>query len=189
MSEPVSALQNIKSSAGIADIAEIGPNGMITLRGDLGSAAVQKAATAATGCKMPAQGAAQCKGDHGLLWMSPDELLVLCPYGEVAAQVAKMEAALAGEFAMAVDVSDARALFHVSGAHARDVLAKLAPVDLAPGRFEAPMFRRTRLAQTAAAFWMVDADTFAIVSFRSQAKYVFDLLCVAARPGSEVGAF
>jgi sarcosine oxidase subunit gamma len=51
------------------------------------------------------------------------------------------------------------------------------------------MFRRSRLAQVPAAFWMPDAETFQIVCFRSVARYMFDLLSIAAQPGSEVGHF
>jgi len=84
-------------------------------------------------------------------------------------------------------VSDARASFRLEGQHAREVLAKLCPVDLALDAFVEGMFRRTRMAQVPAAFWLCEDEAFQIVCFRSQARYVFDLLCVAAQPGSEVG--
>jgi len=62
-------------------------------------------------------------------------------------------------------------------------------VDLSHDSFKPGMFRRTRMAQAAVAFWMVDQETFQVVCFRSNAKYVFDLLKVAAQNGSEVGFF
>ena len=85
---------------------------------------------------------------------------------------------------LAVNVSDARAVFRISGAHSRDVLAKLAPVDLSPDSFTPGMIRRTRLAQVPAAFWIEDGDSFRLVCFRSVAQYVFDLLKTAAEAGS-----
>ncbi len=188
MSEPVSAL-NRASFDGIAQVQELGLHGMITLRGDLSAKPVRSAATKATGAAMPDANAITVKGEAGLCWMSPDELLVLCPYGAVAGTLAQMQGALAGSHALAVNVSDARALFRVSGGSAREVLAKLCPVDLSPGAFQPGMFRRTRMAQVPAAFWMVDDQTFRIVCFRSVAQYVFDLLKAAAQPGSEVGHF
>ena len=188
MSDPVSAL-NRAAFTGIAEIAETGLQGMITLRGDLASAAVRTAATDATGADMPARGEATRKGDHGICWMSPDELLVLCPYDRVGDTIAKMESALAKQHALVVNVSDARASFRVSGPRAREVMAKLAPVDLSPAAFRPGMFRRTKLAQVPAAFWMEHDQTFRIVCFRSVAQYVFDLLKVAAQDGSEVGIF
>ena len=100
-----------------------------------------------------------------------------------------MDKALQGIHALAVDVSDARAMLHVSGDAAREVMAKLAPVDLGSDAFQPGQFRRTRLAQIPAAFWMQDAQTFHIICFRSQGKYLFDLLNIAAAPGSKVGYF
>ncbi len=189
MSKPVSALGNVTWSEGLVQVEEIGPQGMITLRGDLGNSAVQKVATGVAGVAIPAAGKASADGDAGLLWMSPDELLVLCPYGDVAANLAQLHTSLESEHALAVNVSDARAVFRVSGAAAREVMAKLSPVDLSPDAFGSGDFRRSRLAQVAAAYWMRDEQTFEIICFRSVAAYVFDLLKVAAQPGSGVGYF
>ena len=61
MSDRVSALNRV-AFTGIAEIAETGLQGMITLRGDLASAAVKKAATAAAGTSMPGRGEA---GEYG----------------------------------------------------------------------------------------------------------------------------
>lgn len=189
MSDPVTALKNASDATGIAIITEVGPLGMITLRGDLGVSAVRKAATNVAGVDYPDQRACNSKGDSGIAWMSPDELLVMCPYAEVPAALEKMTKALVKHHALAVNVSDARSVFQVSGPNARDVLAKLAPVDLDPKQFTVGMFRRTRLAQVPAAFWMRDDQTFQIICFRSVGQYVFDLLKIAAQPGSEVGYF
>lgn len=186
MSEPVTALGGASFEAGIAAVTEMPVQGMITLRGDLAASAIRKAATGATKAEMPTAGGCEMAGDSGLCWMSPDELLVLCPYDAVSDTLAGLQTALGERHALAVNVSDARACFAVRGPHAREVLAKLCPVDLAPEAFRPGMFRRTRMAQVPAAFWMRDSQTFQIVCFRSQAQYVFDLLTVAAQAGSEV---
>ncbi|SHE54967.1 sarcosine oxidase subunit gamma [Ruegeria intermedia] len=188
MSEPISAL-NHASFDGIARIEECGLQGMITLRGDLSDKVVIKAVKDATGQKMPGQREAFVNGETGVCWMSPDELLVLVPYAEVEEKLAAMQGALSGIHALAVNVSDARAVFRVSGATAREVLGKLAPVDLSRDAFQPGQIRRTRLAQVAGAFWMDDEETFRVVCFRSVADYVFKLLKVAAQPGSEVGYY
>lgn len=185
----VTALNGATWSDGIATVTEMPLQGMITLRGDLTASAVVKAATGATGLKMPGQGGVTCERDTGICWMSPDELLVLCPYADVAGAVAKMQAGLTKVHALAVDVSDARAVFRVAGKGAREVMAKLAPVDFRPTAFGPGMFRRSRLAQVPAAFWMPDDASFQIVCFRSNAQYMFDLLKAAAQPGSHVGYF
>lgn len=189
MSDPVSALKNAAYAAGIAGIKEIGPVGMITLRGDLTSKSVQKAAKVATGVKIPLQRQCLTEAGKGIAWMSPDELLIMCGYDEAIATLGKLNEALSKSHALAANVSDARAVFEVSGPYAREVMAKVAPVDLAPAQFTTCMIRRTRIAQVPAAFWMPQDDVFRVVCFRSVAQYVFDVLSVAAQPGSEVGVF
>lgn len=188
MSEPISAL-NHASFDGIAKVEEIGLQGMITLRGDLSDKVLAKAVKDATGQKVPGQREALVKDDTGVCWMSTDELLVLVPYQEVETRLAAMANALSGTHALAVNVSDARAVFRISGASAREVLGKLAPVDLSPEAFQPGQIRRSRLAQVAGAFWMDDGETLRVVCFRSAADYVFKLLKIAAQPGSEVGVY
>jgi sarcosine oxidase subunit gamma len=184
---PLAALKNASYSAGIAEVSLLPPRGMVTLRGDLATSALRKAATRASGAAFPEQRMITGDGLRGLAWMSPDELLVLCGHADAATTLDALNTALKGRSVLAVNVSDARAMFELKGPHARDVLAKLAPVDLSPAQFAPGMIRRTRLAQVAGAFWMTDDETFQIVCFRSVAQYVFDLLSVAAQPGSSVG--
>ena len=186
MSDPVTALNGASYEAGIATVTEVPLQGMITLRGDLKDAKVQKAATNITKTAFPEPGHAAIEGDKGIAWMSPDEALVLCDYATVAETSESMTKTLGTTHALAVNVSDARASFRVTGAHARDVLAKLCPVDLSPDAFTVGMFRRTRMAQVPAALWLCGPDSIQIICFRSQAQYVFDLLSAAAQPGSEV---
>lgn len=187
MFDAVTALNGVSNGDGIAKISEAGLQGMIALRGDLASTAVKKAVKAVTGSYVPAQRACNVEGDTGVVWMSPDELLLLVPYADVADKLSQIQSALGSSHALAVNVSDARAMFNVEGQLARDVLAKLCPVDTSQTEFPTGMIRRTRMAQVPAALWRAGDNTFAIICFRSQARYVFDLLSVAAQPGSEVG--
>jgi len=187
MSNAVSALQGAFNNDGIAEVTEMGLRGMVTLRGDFADKKLVKALKEICG-PLPDVRAITTKGELSAAWMSPDELLLMVPYDQAAALVENLNTALDGFHALAVNVSDARAVFEVSGGHAREVIAKLAPVDFAETAFEPGMFRRSRFAQVPAAFWMTDEDTFSIVCFRSVAQYMFDLLCVAAQAGSEVDA-
>lgn len=188
MSEPVSPLLN-DSYDGLVKIEEIGPMGMITLRGDLSDAALQGAAQAATGVDVPQPRGSATSGDKGLLWMSPDELLVLCAYSDVPGTVSSLTEALSGHHALVANVSDARAVFRVSGGNLREVLAKLAPADLSPEGLPVGEVKRTRMAQVAAAFWLESEDEARVICFRSVADYVFNLLKTASHPASAVGYF
>ncbi len=187
MSEAISALQG-RVTAGEVTIREAGLRGMITLRGDLADKQLRTVCSAVTGVDFPGLGKANCDGQKGLCWMSPDELLVLAPYAEVGEALAQIDKALTGKHYLAENVSDARAVMMVEGAYAREVIAKLAPVDLHPDSLAPGDFRRTRLGQVAAAFRMQDEDTFEVICFRSVAAYAFDLLTASAGTG-RVGHF
>lgn len=155
---------------------------MITLKGDLGDGALQEICKGLTGADFPGPLDVESGDDGALCWMAPDEVLLLVPYDTVSAALGRLSEALGTHHHLAVDVSDARACFTVSGGAARDVMAKLTPVDVSPRAFQPGRFRRTRLAQVPGAFWMRDATTFEIIAFRSVADYVFELLSTAADP-------
>lgn len=190
MSDPISALKGAAFD-GLVQITEAGLQGMITLRGDLSSAPVKKAAKAVAGVDIPGQRGIAQNGDRAIAWMSPDELLVMVPHAEADAAVDNLRGALSDQHFLAENVSDARAMFVLRGtdAHVREVLAKLAPVDFAPAVFQPGQIRRTRLAQVAGAVWMPAEGEARVVCFRSVAQYVFDLLCTVSGKGSAVGYF
>ena len=182
MSEAVSALGGA-TFEGFANVREIGPLGMISLRAKPETKGLDKAVKAAVGVKVPEVRRMEWGKDRGCGWMSPDEYLLVLPYAEVAAAMAGIAKALGAEHHLAADVSDARAVFRIDGPKADQVIAKLCPVDLAamaPGEL-----RRTRAAQVAAAFWRDEAG-FTLVSFRSVGVYVMGLLSHSAMPGSEL---
>ena len=187
MSDAVSALAGA-SYQGYCTVTELGRIGMVTLRGTLADKAFAKAVTQATGLALPGQGEIAGAADR-LAWMSPDELLLFCAADEAPAKAAALAKALTGQHALAVEVTDARAVFRLEGAAVREVMSKLTPADVSPAAFGPGQMRRTRLAQVAAAFHMPDDQRFEIVTFRSVARYAFDLLSNAAKPGSEVGLF
>jgi len=189
MSEPATALGGAEYQ-GYVTVRELGPQGMITLRGHLSEEGEGFATILHDVCGVAVPGTRAIEtGPQGraLAWMSPDELMLLCARDEAGALAAQLAEALAEQHALALDISDARAMFELQGRGLREVLMKLAPVDLRPGTFKPGEFRRTRLTQVPAAFWMPDETTLRLVCFRSVARYVFDLLGSAARPGSEVG--
>lgn len=170
----------------LAVVTRAEPRGMITLRGDLSSAKMKKAVKDATGQAMPVSGQFLGDGTSGVAWMSPDELLVIVPYDTVADAWAQIDKTLADQHYLAADVSDARAVFSVTGTDAPEVLARLCPVDLHSDSFAVGQFRRTRLAQVAAAFWMHDTG-FDVVCFRSVGDYAEGVLRNAAK-GEATGA-
>lgn len=170
-------------------VARLDIRGMITLRGDLASAKMKKAVKAVTGKAVPDVGRRSGGDDSFALWMSPDELLLMVPYDTVPNTIAQIGKALAGAHHLIADVSDARAVFSVSGRNARDVIAKVCPADLSDDAFPIDMVRRSRLAQVPAAFFRVDANTFELVCFLSVADYAHGVLQRSASHAPVVGFY
>ncbi|MBL4808343.1 MAG: sarcosine oxidase subunit gamma [Rhodobacteraceae bacterium] len=160
--------------------------GMVTIRADLTDAKTCTEIETATGLTVPAPRRMNGSRDHGLAWMSPDELLVFCPKSTEPVDLAlKIDASISGH-SMSTDVTYARAVFTLEGVGSREVLAKGAPVDLSVGSFAIGDFRRTRVGQLAAAFWMVaeKPDTFGLICQASVCDFMFDWLSTAAKKGS-----
>lgn len=144
--------------------------GMVTLRGDIPTLAK------AAGIKAPEQRMIErSDNSKALMWMSPDELLLVCE--DASTQATALGIALERAFATVADVSDARAVFEVEGEGAEGVITKLMPVDfaaLAPNEL-----RRSRLAQIPAALWR-EGSAWRIACFRSVADYAHTALQNAA---------
>lgn len=165
----------------LATVTRAGGLGMITIRADLERAG--DAIAEAAGLSIPAQTSIVTDGSRSLGWMSPDELLLVLPSAETAEALTALTDALAGEHGLVVDVSDARAIFDVTGPHAADVIAKLVPADL--DALPADGLRRSRAGQTAAAIWRVEGG-FRLIGFRSTADYLGTILTNAAILGSQL---
>lgn len=183
MSNAVSIL-NGASFEGAVTVTEAGLRGMITLRGDLGSAAMKDAVKSVVGVTLPKQREVKSGEGGSVAWMSPDELLLFVDYDKADVLVARLQAALSDEHHLVVNVSDARATFVLRGVGPREVIAKGAPVDMSRGVFGKREIRRTRIGQIAAAVWTLDGETFEIICFRSVGAFMFDWLSVAAAKGS-----
>jgi sarcosine oxidase subunit gamma len=144
---------------------------MITLRAKPDCAGLDGAIMAATGCARPDQRQINQSGGQAAGWMSPDEYLLIVT--DVGAALAALDKALAGQHYLAVDVSDARAVFDIVGQGAQ-VLSKLSPIDF--DRLGGSELRRTRAAQVAVAVWATGVDSYRLICFRSMADYVMGLL-------------
>jgi sarcosine oxidase, subunit gamma len=85
-------------------------------------------------------------GDVEVLWMGPDEWLVVAPDG-ADGLLASLEQAVDTEHATVVDVSDQRTAIDVAGPDARDLLLKGCALDLHPRAFGAGRCAQTLLAR------------------------------------------
>lgn len=178
MSDPVLPLGGASMTAAGASVRETGPFAMLMLRAKDGTEGLAQAVKSVTGCDLPGRRAICHAGPRSAAWMSPDEFLLLLPLSEGPAAISALAAALAGRHHLVADVSDARAVFRLEGPAAEAAAATLFPVDFAT--LPEGELRRSRMAQVAAALWRREGG-FTIVTFRSVARYAFDLLANAAR--------
>ncbi|ERL97227.1 sarcosine oxidase gamma subunit [Rhodobacteraceae bacterium HIMB11] len=191
MQKGLSKMSNIQTAmngaraTGYVDVSEAPVTGMITLRGDLADAGVQKAVKSVMGAGVPATLTVTDADAGQILWMSPDELMIVCAYDQADQMVSDLIAALGDTHSMVMNVSDARAVFDLNGSATSEIIAKLAPIDMKS--MPAGTVRRTRFAQIPAAFWMTSNDSARIICFRSVGEYMFNQLRNSAQAGFEVG--
>lgn len=185
MSDPVSALNGAVFEGPIVSIKELGAVGMVTIRGDFASPSFVAAVEKTCGGPIPAQ--RTFEGSLG--WMSPDELLWTGAYTEAPEIVTALSAELDRGHHLVVNVSDARAVFRLTGQGARELIAKGAPVDMSPTAFTQGDLRRSHIGQVAAAFWMGADESLTLVCFRSFADYMFNWLSASAKEGATPGLY
>lgn len=161
------------------------PPGMIALKGDLSDPALREA-VAQEALGVPDRLTIRGGIEQGAAWMAPDELLLFVPRGDATAVMARLSERLAEAHHLLADVSDLRVAIRLEGA-AREVLGKLTPADLHPDAFSERAFRRSRLGQVAAAFWL-DGSGATVLCFRSVADDLLALLRQSASDGP-VGYF
>ena len=115
---------------GYVTICQKCDHSMFTLRANLASNKVKSAVKIGLKLTVPKRGTYAQNNEVILAWMSPDELLIIVPEAERSAAFVALEQALEGLHYLLADVSDARARFTIEGGSAREVVAKLAPMDL-----------------------------------------------------------
>jgi sarcosine oxidase subunit gamma len=116
---------------------------------------------------------------RAVLWLGPDEWLVLGPPGAGPDIVAELEAALDDPHRSVVDVSANRVALELSGARAKEVLSKGCAIDLHPQSWKPGMCAQSMLAR-AQAILHERSDTTGILVRPSFADYLVDWLIDAS---------
>ncbi|MEV4459854.1 sarcosine oxidase subunit gamma family protein [Microbispora sp. NPDC049633] len=151
----------------------------IDLRVEPKSPAAEQIGTA-IGVPLPLEpGTAVRGGDLTVLWLGPDEWLVLGPDGAAPELVERLTEAAAGEHVSVVDVSAQRTTLVVAGERARDVLAHGCALDLHPRVFGPGRCAQTTLAR-AGVVLVADEDGFRVLIRSSFAAYVAEWLLDAS---------
>jgi sarcosine oxidase subunit gamma len=144
---------------------------MVGLRVDPSSPAAA-AVEEVLGTNLPRScGQVTADGAHHVLWLGPDEWLIVSEMAPGTLLDALTEA-VGDAHAAAVDLSANRTVLELSGPAARSVLRKGCPVDLHPRAFEANRAVATTLARIPLLLWQVGPDAYRLLPRSSFAQYV-----------------
>jgi sarcosine oxidase subunit gamma len=144
---------------------------MIGVRVVTGTAAASRI-EAAIGAELPARcGAVSTADGHRVLWLSPDEYLVVSD-DQPASVADALSQALAGEPGSVIDLSANRTTFELAGPRARAVLEKGCPLDLHPREFAVGAAYVTVLGAVPVIVWKVEQDVYRILPRSSFADFL-----------------
>jgi sarcosine oxidase, subunit gamma len=171
-------------------LREIADRGMIDLRGLASDRKFMAAAKQALGLELPKSPRTSAAwGEVKVLWLSIDQWLILAPRARAAELLSALNKALDGIHALAVDVSDMRAVIRLEGEGAREVLMKGCSLDLLSGEYGPGTVRRMNFAEIAALLQVIEDDVFDVYVFRSYADYAWDYLLATAREAAKIKLF
>lgn len=142
----------VKESAAGLTMAELGDFELVQVMARRGQwSAVAQACTEGYGKAAPAKPQAVSAEGALLIWSGPDQFLVLSKRGEGSA-MERARLAFAGMASLS-EQSDGRSMLRISGARARDMLAKVCSLDLHPAVFPVGAAAATSIDHTSVNLW------------------------------------
>ena len=166
-----------RGEAGVA-MKEVPFKGLVNLRGKPGDKQFLAAAEKALGTPLPlAPNTVAAKGEVTVLWLSPEEWLVITP-DDGPRMADKLLGALSGLHVSVVDVSESRTCIHLTGPQARKVMMKAGPLDVHPRNFAVGHCAQTHLAKALTTIHHVseseqDGPAYDIYVLRSFSDYLW----------------
>lgn len=161
-------------------IREVPFSAQLNLRVDAGAFGARTHSV--LGCDLPMAANTWAAGDDcSVLWLGPDEWLVVARDGRNDALCGALRTALAGTHHSVTDVSANRTIVEIAGAYARPALAKGCPLDLHGSAFKPPQCAQTLIAKSQMILQCTDASpVFRLYVRISFAPYVAEWLLDAA---------
>jgi sarcosine oxidase subunit gamma len=155
--------------------------GYIVLRGKADDSAFMRGVASVLGQNVPVQPRQVLQTAEGpVLWLSPDEWLLVCPRSRRDALLAALTAALKGLFAQVVDNSGGFTTLRLAGPEHLALLRQLGPYD-----FESQAIgtlASTVMSKTSVTVVRTDATGVLLVFRRSFADYLWRLIERTAKP-------
>ena len=158
--------------------SEMAHLGKLNLRGQNDLA---KAVKVITGCTFPPKANRfQSAGDRHVVWLGPDEYLLLCEAGKEQELQDSLNSMIPSPHFAITDVSDSLCALSLRGPAVRAVLAKGCGLDLHPKKFTTGQSAQSLLALSAVTLMAVADDAFILICRTSFAPYVQRWLADAA---------
>jgi len=178
---------SIKCPESALKITEHAFFGHINIRGSLDDSAFVKAAKKIIGVDLLSAANTFIEYDRKtILWLGPNEWLVVCPQDVVAEIIGALRANLGDTFASITDVSGGNTILELSGDKAQSLLLKGTPLDLHHSEFSTGQCAQTVIAKTGMTLWQVaDDPVYKLIVRRSFSDYLGLWLLDAAREYQE----
>ena len=186
---PLSHRQPIASADGTLALKELKFLGKFVLRGDDGE--IGAAVAAALGGAWAAEPLATADWEKGsVLWLGPDERMLVAREAEVPEIEGVLRGALAGTRHQIVDVSDYYTVIEITGRPGWKLLSKATTLDLHPRAFPPGMAAGGTFGHAQAILWRIrenstdEVPVFRLIVRWSMADYLW---CLLAECGREWG--
>ena len=182
---PLAHRSSISSPGGGTQLSEQAFSGKLILRGE--APQIAPPLTEQAGITLPTTPCISAATEScTALWLGPSEWMLLTAEGEEKTLLATMENALKGIHHQLVDVTDYYTIIQLSGAHSREMLAKLTTLDLHPRAFPDGAVKGSIFGRAPATLYQrptdgTEAASFEIIIRRSHADYLWCLLALAGR--------
>ena len=158
--------------------SEMAHLGKLNLRADKSANKIVKSAT---GCAFPpAANKFTSAGDRYVVWLGPNEFMIICEAGKDEELANSIDTSLQKEHCAVTNITDALSAFHLQGIAVRQVLAKGCSLDLHPKFFAAGDCAQSLLSQASITMLAVSEIDFIVICRTSFASYLHDWLYDAA---------
>ena len=164
-------------------VAELAHLGKLNIRGGSHILAAVKSRTGCTA--LPGNNSFVAVGDRRLIWLAPDEYLLLCEAGQEADIHNQLALDFDNMHAAVTTVTDSLCALSLRGPALRQVLAKGCALDLHPSVFTAGQCAQTMLSHAGVTLVAEDENSFILSCRTSFAAFVAGWLADA---GIEFGA-
>ena len=152
--------------------------GKLNMRADKSAGQI---VTSISGCMFPpAANKFTTAGERHVVWLGPDEFMMICEAGKDEELTSAILASFDGQHAAFTNITDALTAFNLKGAAVRQVLAKGCSLDLHHNSFTSGDTAQTLLSHATVTIMALADDEFIIICRTSFASYLHDWLLDAA---------